>query len=74
MTNMELIHADNLNPDQLMIGDLIKVNDDIVTVIEIDSDATGTIYSVEHENEFGETEVAEYNYTDVISLYVFTED
>jgi hypothetical protein len=38
---MELIHADNLTPDQLMIGDLIKVNDDIVEVVFIESDSTG---------------------------------
>ena len=30
MKTMELIHADNLEPNQLMLGDLIKVDDDIV--------------------------------------------
>lgn len=74
MTHMELVHADNLTPDQLMPDDLIKVNDDIVTVIDVDSDATGSIYAVEHENEFGEREVTEYKYTDSISLYVFIEE
>jgi hypothetical protein len=71
---MDLIHADDLKPDQLMLGDLIKVGPDIVEVIFIESDSTGDNYSVQTENEFGEKEVVEFSYTDSIALYVFTED
>jgi hypothetical protein len=71
---MELIHADNLTPDQLMIGDLIKVNDDIVEVVFIESDSTGDNYDIQTENEFGEKEVIQYVYTDLIPLYVFIEE
>ncbi len=71
---MELIHADNLTPDQLMLGDLIEVGPDIVEVIFIESDSTGDNYSVQIENEFGEKDFAEFSYTDSIPLYVFTED
>ncbi len=71
---MELIHADNLTPDQLMIGDLIKVNDDIVEVVFIESDSTGDNYDIQTENEFGEKEVIQYAYTDLIPLYVFIEE
>jgi hypothetical protein len=74
MKTMELIHADNLTPDQLMEGDLIKINDDIVEVIGIDSDATGSVYAVEHQNEFGEREIAEYDFNDSIPLYVFIDE
>ena len=74
MTKMKLIHADNLQPDQLMADDLIKINDDIVEVISVDSDSTGDIYSVEIQNEFGEREVAQYSYTDSIPLYVFIDE
>jgi hypothetical protein len=74
IVNMELIHADNLTPDQLMIGDLVKIGDDILEVISIESDSTGDNYDIETENEFGEKEVVEYAYTDLISLYVFVED
>jgi len=74
MMNMELIHADDLAPDQLMLGDLIKVGPDIVEVIFIESDSTGDNYSVQTENEFGEKEVVEFSYTDSVPLYVFTED
>ena len=71
---MELIHADNLMPDQLMIGDLIKVDDDIVEVIFIESDSTGDNYDVQTKNEFDETEFIQYAYTDLIPLYVFIEE
>ena len=74
MIAMELIHADNLEPNQLMLGDLIKVNDDIVEVIFIESDSTGDNYDVQIQNEFGEKEFIQYAYTDLIPLYVFTQD
>ena len=74
MIAMDLIHADNLTPDQLMLGDLIKVGDDIVEIIFIESDSTGDNYDVQTENEFGEKEITQYSYTDTIPLYVFIED
>ena len=74
ITSMRLIHADNLTPDQLMLGDLIKIEDDIVEVIFIESDSTGDNYDIQTENEFGEREVVQYSYTDLIHLYVFLDD
>lgn len=74
IVNMELLHADNLTPDQLMIGDLVKIGDDIVEVISLESDSTGDVYDIETQNEFGEKEVVQYAYTDKIALYVFTQD
>jgi len=74
MIAMELIHADNLKPDQLMLGDLIKIADDIVEVIFIESDSTGYNYDIQTENEFGEREVTQYSYTDTIPLYVFIDE
>jgi hypothetical protein len=74
ITEMKLIHADNLQPDQLMLGDLIKIGDDIVEVLFIESDSTGDNYDVQTENEFGEKEVTQYSYTDLIPLYVFIDD
>ena len=74
METMELIHADNLTPDQLMLGDLIKIGDDIVEVIFIESDSTGDNYDIQTQNEFGEKEFVEYSYTDKIPFYVFTEE
>jgi hypothetical protein len=74
MVSMELVHADNLTADQIMIGDLIKIGDDIVEVIFIESDSTGDNYDIQTQNEFGEKEVTQYAYNDVIALYVFTEE
>ena len=74
MSAMDLIHADNLTPDQLMLGDLVKIGDDIVEVIFIESDSTGDNYDIQTENEFGEKEIVQFTYTDLIPLYVFIED
>ena len=74
MTDVKLIHADNLQPDQLMVGDLIKTGDDIVEILSIESDSTGDNYNVQTENEFGEKEITQYSYTDSIPLYVFIDD
>jgi len=73
MMAMDLIHADNLAPDQIMLGDLIKIDNDIVEVIFIESDSTGDNYDIQTENEFGEKEFTQYAYTDLIPLYVFIE-
>ena len=73
MIAMELIHADNLEPNQLMLGDLIKVDNDIVEVIFIECDSTGDNYDIQIENEFGEKEIVQRSYTDLIPLYVFIE-
>jgi hypothetical protein len=74
MVNMELLHADNLTPDQIMLGDLIKIDDDIVEVTFIESDSTGDNYDIQTQNEFGEKEVTQYAYTDLIPLYVFIDE
>jgi hypothetical protein len=73
INSMELIFADELKPDQLMVGDLIKVGDDIVEVMFIESDSTADNWSVQTKNEFDELEFANYSYTDLIPLYVFIE-
>jgi hypothetical protein len=70
---MELVYADNLNPGQLMPEDLIKLGDNIVEVVSIESDSTGDQYFIETKNEFGEKEIATLSYNDVIHLYVFIE-
>jgi hypothetical protein len=74
ITSMKLIHADTLTPDQLMVEDLIKVDEDILEVISINSDGTGDNYEIETQNEFGERETYTFNYIDSIPLYVFLDD
>jgi hypothetical protein len=73
MKTMELIHADTLEPNQLMLGDLIRIDNDIVEVIFIECDSTGDNYDIQTRNEFGEKEITQYSYTDLIQLYVFIE-
>ena len=73
MSEMELIEADTLTPDQLMIGDLIKVNGDILEVTFIESDSTGDNYDIQVKNEFEELEIIQFAYTDSIPLYVFID-
>ena len=74
INDMELIHADSLTPDQLMIGDLIKIDNDIVEVTFIESDSTGDNYDIQTKNEFGELEITQHSYTDLIPLYVFIQE
>jgi hypothetical protein len=73
INSMELIFVDELRPDQLMVGDLIKVNDDIVEVMEISSDATADNWTVIYKNEYDELDNEVYFHTDLIPLYVFRE-
>jgi len=74
MISMELKKVDKLTPDQLMPEDLIEINGDVVKVIAIDSDATGSLYAVAYEDDFGDKEIAEFNFDELISLYVYVED
>jgi len=74
MISMELKKVDKLTPDQLMPEDLIEINGDVVKVIAIDSDATGSLYAVSYEDDFGDKEIAEFNFDELISLYVYVED
>ena len=74
INSMELIHADNLKPDQLMEEDLIEIEDGIVEILSIDSDATGDNYFIEWQNEFGEKDVTTVNVDDTVKLFVFIED
>ena len=73
MNVMELVYADDLTPDQLMINDLIETDDGIVEVKVIASDATGDKYFIDCQNEFGEIETVEFNFDSRIKLFVFIE-
>ena len=74
MKTMELIHADSLTPDQLMPEDLIEIEDGIVEVVDIESDATGDKYFIAYQDEFGEKDVIEFSFDSLIKLFVFVQD
>lgn len=73
INSVNLIQADMLKPDQLMIGDLIKIGDDIVEVVSISSDGTADNWFVETKDEFGEIENTVFHFTSSVPLYVFIE-
>ena len=74
MTNMKFVYADLLTPSQLMEGDLINIDNDIVEVISIVDDATGDNYTITHRNEYGEEEETLCTFEDTFKLYVFIDE
>ena len=73
MISMELIKADSLTVDALEIGDLISYNDEIVEVLFIESDSTGDNYDIQIRNDFGEKEVVQFAFDDVVDWYVYLD-
>jgi hypothetical protein len=73
MINMELVKADTLTPDSLEIGDLISYNDEIVEVLFIESDSTGDNYDIQIVNDFGEKEVVQFAFNEVVDWYVYLD-
>jgi hypothetical protein len=74
MIDMKFIYADLLMPSQLMEGDLIDVDGEIVEVISVVDDATGDNYTITYKNEFDEEEETFCTYEDMFKLYVFIDD
>ena len=71
--NVELIYADLLSPGQLMDGDLIRIDDDVVEVISIVDDSTGDNYTITYRNDYGEENEYSCNYEEMFKLYVYVE-
>jgi hypothetical protein len=65
---MDYIKADILTAGQLMVDDLIKVGDEIVSITEIISLADG--YSLEVMNDFGERDIIEVGEFDKFDLMI----
>lgn len=74
MENMKFVYADLLTPNQLMEGDLINIDNDIVEVISVVDDATGDNYTITHRNDFGEEEETFCTFEDMFKLYVFIDE
>ena len=72
--DMKFVYADLLTPSQLMEGDLINIDGDIVEVISVSDDATGDNYTITHKNEYDEVEETFCTYEDMFKLYVFVDD
>ena len=74
MIDMKFVYADLLTPSQLMEGDLINIDNDIVEVISVTDDATGDNYTITHKNEYDEVGETFCTYEDMFKLYVFVDD
>jgi hypothetical protein len=71
--NMDLVWADKLTPGSLMIDDLIKVDDELIEVRNIDSDATGDNYFIEYTDVYGESDTVTISHDAYVDLYVYIE-
>ena len=73
INNMELVWADKLTPGSLMIDDLIKVDDELIEIIRIDSDATGDNYLIEYVDAYGERDELIISHDAYVDLYVYID-
>ncbi len=68
MTTMELIKVDTLTAYSLEPGDLIDVDGDIVTVVNIEALADG--YEIDIVNDFGEDDTIHADDDELFDLYI----
>jgi hypothetical protein len=73
INNMELIFADTLKPDQLMIEDLIMVEGEVVEVLGIAPDVKGDVYAVAYKTDFGDKDIVQFQHDEFVSLYVYVD-
>lgn len=72
MKSMEYKHVDILNADQLEIGDLIGLNEDIVEIVDIISLKDG--YAITFKDEYSEKDIVEISDDDRFNLYILSDD
>jgi hypothetical protein len=73
INNMDLVWADKLTPGSLMVDDMIKVDDELIEIISIDSDATGDNYTIEYADMYGESDTVMIAHDTYVDLYVYIE-
>lgn len=73
MKNMELVWADKLTPGSLMVDDLIKFDDELIEIIDINSDSTGDNYFIDCVDVYGEPNTITIPYDTYIDLYVYVD-
>jgi hypothetical protein len=73
INNMELVWADKLTPGSLMVDDLIKVDEELLEVIEINSDSTGDNYFIEYIDTYGERDTLILAHDAYVDLYVYVD-
>jgi len=73
MKTMELVWADKLTPGSLMVDDLIKFEDELIEIIDINSDSTGDNYFIDCVDVYGEPNTITIPYDTYVDLYVYVE-
>ena len=73
INNMELVWADKLTPGSLMVDDLIKVDDELIEIIKINSDSTGDNYFIEYADAYGERDELILAHDSYVDLYVYVD-
>jgi hypothetical protein len=73
INTMELVWADKLTPGSLMVDDMIKVDGELIEIIDIDSDATGDNYLIEYADAYGERDTINIAHDSYVDLYVYIE-
>ena len=73
MKTMELIWADKLTPGSLMVDDLIKVDGELIEIINITSDGPGDNYFIEYADAYGERDEITIAFDTYVDLYVYAE-
>ena len=73
INNMELVWADKLTPGSLMVDDLIKIDDELIEIIEINSDSTGDNYFIQYADAYGERDELTIAHDAYVDLYVYID-
>ena len=68
MLTMDYRLVDVLNADQLEVGDLIGLNEEVVRLIEIAPAKFGFV--ITYENEFGEKEISDITDDERFELFI----
>ena len=68
MLTMDSRLVDVLNADQLEVGDLIGLNEEVVRLIEIAPAKFGFV--ITYENEFGEKEISDITDDEQFELFI----
>lgn len=71
--SMELTWADKLTPGSLMIGDLIKHDDEVIEIVSVISDANGDNYLIEYRDAYSERDELTIPYDTYVDLYVYID-
>ena len=68
MLVMDYSYVDNLSADQLLEGDLIEIDNEVVQIISLTS--AGNEIVITYENEFGEKDSQEFSDESIFKLFV----